>query len=318
MTIPLAKALRRNFPDSQISWVIDQHFLPLLRNVEGIHFIPVKKIKSVADYLHMKKVMSQYSFDVLLATQASFSAHLFYSMIRARRKIGYDAVRSKDFHSLFVKERISFAKEHTIDGFMRFAKHLGASDLDVDVKIPLLKEDYSFIQSIMKDQSYYVINPFSAKKGKDWLLEHYIEVGKWVYDKSNLPLIITGSKADQSGCDYIKSKIPGQVINLAGQTSLRELAAILGQAKFLLSPDTGPLHIASAMQIPVIGLYAASSSDATGCYFSREYTIDKHEKALEKIGSKRKKRASNQRLYKKNVMHLIQVQDVIEKISMLI
>ena len=316
MMIPLIKMLRKNFPKSQITWIIEERFYPIVEKLEGIDFIRVNKINTLREFFKIRADLKKCSFDVLLATQASMSAHLFYLMLKAKRKIGYDAIRGKDLHSLFINEKIPFVKEHTVDGFLRFAKYLGVKEQTIDGKIPLDSQDYNLADNTIGTNTFYVMNPFSSKRERDWVLDRYVQVATQIHAQTNFILVLTGSKADWKKCEELKNKIPGSVMNMAGKTSLRQLAAILDRAKFVISPDTGPLHIASSMNTPVIGLYSASPSETTGPYFSREYTIDKHQLALTKFC--KGKNLWNKRIYNDEVMKLITVDDVLEKVQLVI
>ncbi len=303
MCLPLIRTLQKSFPHAEISWIIGETFYPLFEKVEGVHFIPLAKIRSWKDYIRAHKKLAPYQFDVLLATQASFSAHLVYTLIDAKRKIGYDRLRSKDLHPLFIDERIESHKEHTVEGFLRFAKTIGAERISYDGSIPLpeTKRGYDF--------PYFVINPCSSKKEKDWDYSNYISIIAWVKENYQITPILVGSPADFAVCDYLEKE--GGALNLCGKTSLIELAALIKDARFLLSPDTGPAHIASALGTPVVGLFAPTSSKMTGPYFSREFLVDKHAEVLSKYATPKELKLDwNIRIYHKGAMKLISIEDV--------
>ncbi len=312
MCLPLIRTLQKNFPKAEITWMIWKPLYPLLEKLEGVNLMPISKIKSFKDWLALRKKLKAYEFDVLLAMQASFSAHLLYPLIRAKRKIGYDSFRSKDFHRFFINERISFYKEHTVEGFLRFAKQIGAKELVFDGKIPLDDKKYEGVK-----ESYFVVNPCSSKVEKDWSYANYIPVITYVKEKFGLTPVLTGVKQDKEICEMLEKECG--CINLCGKTSLSELALLIKDAKFLLSPDTGPLHIASSLKTPLVGLFAPTSSSLTGPYFSNEMCIDKHAEVLAKYASqKESKRGWNVRIYHKDAMNLITVDEVKGKISRLL
>lgn len=309
MCLPLIRTLQKNFPTAEITWIVGKSFAPLLQKLEGVTVIGVPKIKSVRDWFHLRKKLINLKFDVLLGAQASFSAHLVYTLIRAKRKIGYDRKRSKDFHALFVNERIPFFKEHTVEGFLGFAKKIGAREMVFDGEVPLGEEKAPVIKT-----PYFVINPCSSKLEKDWNYENYIPLISWVQEKFGLTPVLIGVHQDKEICDMLEKK--STCINLCGKTSLMELAEVLKGAKFLLSPDSGPLHIASGLKIPAIGLFAPTRSALTGPYFSKEMCIDKHEEVLQRYASgKERKKGWNVRIYHKEAMNLITIEDVQNKIS---
>lgn len=314
MCLPLIRTLQKNFPSAEITWVIGKPFYPLLQKLEGINFIPMPKIKSLGDLIQAKKMVQSYEFDVLLATQASLSSNLLYPLIKAKRKIGYDRFRSRDFHGLFVKERIPFHKEHTVEGFLRFAQAIGASEGSLDGSIPLGFEEEAWAAQF--SNPYFVINPCSSKREKDWNYNRYLPVIKHVRENLGLIPILTGGPSDKAVCDKLEKE--SGCINLCAKTSLRELAALLKGAKFLLAPDTGPAHIASAFGTPVIGLFAPTSPLLTGPYFSQDYIINKHPEALTLYAKAKEKRLGwNVRIYHKDAMDLITIDDVTQKIDSL-
>ena len=314
MCLPFVRTLQKNFPKSKITWVIGEPFYPLLQKLEGVNFIPMPKIKSFGDLIRAKKMLGSYEFDVLLATQASLSSNLLYPFIKAKRKIGYDRFRSKDFHGLFVKERIPFHKEHTVEGFLRFARAIGAAEISLDGSIPLGFEEEAFAAQF--NTPYFVINPCSSKRAKDWNYDNYLPVIEYVKKNLGLTPILTGGPSDKVICDRLEKE--SGCLNLCAKTSLRELAALLKGAKFLLAPDTGPAHIASAFGTPVIGLFAPTSSLLTGPYFSKDQIIDKHAEVLALYAKPREKRLGwNVRIYHKDAMDLITVDDVTKEIDSL-
>ncbi len=314
MCLPLLRTLQKSFPHAKITWIIGKPFLPLLEKIEEVEFIPISKIKTVKDWLSIKSLLKGREFDVLLACQASFSAHLIYPIIQAKRKIGYDKFRSKDFHALFINERIPFIKQHTLEGFLSFAKTLDAKFISYDSEIPISEEDKKWAEQF--ETPYFVVNPCSSKKAKDWNYLNYIPVIEYVKKEFGLKPILIGGPSDQSICNEICKQT--EALNLAGMTSLRQLTALLKNAKFLLSPDTGPAHIASALRTPTIALFAPTSSLITGPFFSKSTLIDKHSEALNQYGStKEKKLGWNVRVYHKEAMNLIGVEDVKEKIQLI-
>src|SRR5690349_3539238 len=121
MLVPLIRTLQDNLPHVTITWVISRPAYDLVEGMEGVKFIIIDKPKSLKDYWQFKKQLSGQTFDVLLATQASFRANLLYFFISAKRKIGYDSLRAKDGHHWFINEKITPGNDHTLEGFLKFA-----------------------------------------------------------------------------------------------------------------------------------------------------------------------------------------------------
>ena len=106
------------------------------------------------------------------------------------------------------------------------------------------------------------------------------------------------------------------MINLIGKTSIRGMAAIIKHSQFIISPDSGPAHIGTVMNKPVIGLYAMSNLNRSGPYHSRNWTINKYPEALEIFEEKNIEFSKwGQKVKDPKAMQLIKVDDVISKID---
>jgi heptosyltransferase I len=117
-------------------------------------------------------------------------------------------------------------------------------------------------------------------------------------------------------CEKLASVAPGRTLNLCGKTTPKQLAALLGQVDVLIAPDTGSVHIARAMDTPVIGLYAVASPKLTGPYQRMEYCVDRYPQAVKKfLGKDVNQLLWNTRVHHADAMSLIEVDDVMQQIS---
>ena len=109
-----------------------------------------------------------------------------------------------------------------------------------------------------------------------------------------------------------------EILNLIGKTSIREMAALIKYSDFIISPDSGPAHIATIMGKPVIGLYAMSNPKRTGPYNSDEWLINKYDQALKVFMDKSPTEVKfGQKIKQPEAMDLIETRDVIEKVERL-
>src|SRR3990167_3232011 len=131
MFVPLIRTLQRYLPGVRLTWVISPPAYDLVAGMDGVRFVVIKKPQTIGDYWRFKKLMQGRSFDVLLATQACYRTNFLYPLIHAQRKIGYDWLRAKDLHRLFVHESILPGRDHTLEGFLKFAEAIGVSKTDL-------------------------------------------------------------------------------------------------------------------------------------------------------------------------------------------
>lgn len=279
LTVPMIRALQNAYPNTKLTWIIGKAAYSLLEGLSGVDFIVVDKPSSLLDYYAFWQKIKNYHFDVLIAMQASFRANLMYPLISAKRKVGFDKARAKDLHRWFVSESINAQNNHLLDGFMSFALYLGAKKPDrPQWQLPLALKERQW-QKQFCDLPYIVINPAASKLERNWPIERYIElITRIQFHYPKLKIIISGSRDDLDFVQPILDKT--SVSSLVGKTSLKELAVLLEGAVCLIAPDTGSVHISTAVNTPVLGLYAVITSKLSGPYLSSVFTIDKYKQAV--------------------------------------
>lgn len=284
MLVPLVRALQDHFPTAKITWVIAEPAYALVADMEGIEFIVIDKPNHIRDYWHFKRQFQSRCFDVLLATQASFRANLLYACIRAKRKIGYDRLRAKDGHQWFVHETIAPGRDHTLEGFLKFAEPLGVTKPQIRWDLPIVPTDEAWAQAhlpLQNDQPVILVNPAASKPERSWPIERYVAVIQHLQAKWQAHIVLTGGpgKYDQHCGEQIQQVVP-DVINLIGHTKPKQLLAVIRNATLLLCPDTGPSHMAAAVGTPVIALHAVTSADVSGPYPFRHLCVDYYPEAV--------------------------------------
>jgi len=167
-------------------------------------------------------------------------------------------------------------------------------------------------QKFKNKKPYLVISPAASKAERNWLPDRYAAVATYAYQKGFDVWLCGGptnvekqiAEAIQSYCDF-------ELINLVGQTNLKQLLVVLKEASVVLAPDTGPIHMAATVATPVIGLYMHSNPKRTGPYGYLDYVVSHYEKLLvEQTGHPSHEHPWGKRL-KGDLMTTIQVEQVI-------
>lgn len=320
LMVPMVRTLQQAFPNARITWITSKASHLILDGLSGVQFKIIDKPSSLKDYWQFKREMRDQRFDVLIASQASLRANLLYPLIKADLKIGFDNQRSKDGHRFFVNQQIPFAKQHLLESFLSFAHALGAQPSRISWDLAIDEQDYQFAKQAIVEKDYIAINPAASKQERNWLIERYAELIERCHQQWSLPVVLTGGPSEQEKqlTQSILKQLNGdaKVIDLVGKTTPKQLAAVLDNAMCLISPDTGPAHIAAAMHTPVIGLYAVAPAQLSGPYTSPQCVIDKFDQAVrECLGKNPDKVAWGTRVHDQRAMALITVDDVIEKLQ---
>lgn len=318
MLVPLVRTLQENYPSAVITWVISRPAYSLVEGMDGVEFILIDKPNSLGDYWRFYQAMRGRRFDVLLATQASFRANLLYPLIRAQRKIGYDKCRAKDGHGLFIDEAIAPGRDHTLDGFLKFADALRIKKKVVRWDLPITEEDFQWARAYLPQGPgpIILVNPAASKPERSWSLDRYIEVIRHMQSQWHAQVVLTGGPGDYDKTlgEAISREV--SVTNLIGQTKPKQLLAVISQATLLLCPDTGPSHMASAVGTPVIALHAVTSADVSGPYTFRHLAVDCYPEAVVQVLNKTSEtNVWGTHAHGEKTMDLVSVQAVLERID---
>ncbi|VTR29088.1 ADP-heptose:LPS heptosyltransferase [Actinobacillus pleuropneumoniae] len=164
---------------------------------------------------------------------------------------------------------------------MMFAKAIGVTDLTPRWSLPVSQSDLDYSAAFIdKSKKNVLIAPCSSKQEKDWGAEHNAEIAKWLAAQ-NINVLIAGSPSAYETETAAKiQQLTPNCINIAGKTSLKQLAALIKQVDLVISPDTGAAHIATTQGTPVIGLYAIHNPRRTAPYNDRHNVVSVYDQAV--------------------------------------
>ena len=320
--IPVVHTLQKYWPSTKLTWVIGKNEAGLIKDFPGIEFIIFDKSNTFSSYLSLAKTMHKKLFDVLICAQVSLRANFISSLIPAKLKVGYDKARAKDLHTLFIDESISAAKEqHVLDSFFSFIEHIGLHERELSWNYNIPSEAYLFAdQYIEKEKLNLIISPCSSHPKRNWSNERYAAVADYAIQSLHANVILCGgpSPLEKTAGLEIEKHMKSKAINLIGKDTLKIFLALLHRADILISPDSGPAHMATGTHTQVIGLHAASNPNRSGPYLSKDWCVDKYDIAAKKF----KNKAANElkwgtKLEYDGVMDLISIEDVTMKLDQL-
>lgn len=318
-TLAVVRTLQQAWPDTHFTWIIGQLEAKLLGHIPEIEFIAVNKRDLRGSHRALKNALRGRQFDLLLHMQLALRASLLSTAIPARVRLGFDHDRARELQFLFTNARIAPAqRQHVLDGLFGFAERLGIYDkvLRWDIPIPPAARQYAE-RLIPAHTPTLVISPCSSHPLRNWRPEYYAEVADYAASQLDLRVVLCGgrSELEQRMGRAIQAQMKKPCINAIGKDTLIELLATLARAKMLLSPDSGPAHMATAVGTPVIGLYAATNPARTGPYLSRQWCVDKYDVAAQKLLHKPAAQiAWTTKLERPGVMDLITPEEVNRKL----
>jgi heptosyltransferase I len=318
--VPLIQAIREHQPNTKITWIIGKLEAKLLNGLDGVEFIVFDKKGGFAAIRQLRQTLKGRKFDVLLHMQVAARANLLSKLVKAPIRIGWDKPRWRDRHQWFINQSVaSIPQQHQVEAFLEFAKALNVPVGKPIWNLPVSAEDTAWAEQILGDgPPILMISPCSSHVLRNWPALRYAQVADYAIEKLAMRVVLTGGPSDlevQTGQD-IEAAMSHQAQNLIGKDTITQSVALLKQAAVVLSPDSGPAHIASAVGTPVIGLYAATPSERSGPFISVNLCVDRYTEAARKFRQKEPGELRwGQRIEFPGVMDLIEPQDVIEKLE---
>ena len=319
--LPLVNRLSKAWPDTKLTWIIGSFEYKLVCDLRNVEFIILDKKAGLKGLSMLRQQLRGRRFDALLHIQVSLRANLISTLVRAPVKIGYDPARSQDLHGLFVNHRIAArTDEHVVGAFQGFADYMGAAPVELAWPVPVPDEDSAWARDQLAGRATFLISPCSSHTLRNWHAEGYAQVADHVVSKYGLQVVLCGgaSALEREMGNAILARSATAPLDLIGRDTIKRMLALLSQSSALLSPDSGPAHMATCTNTPVIGLHAASNPQRSGPYLSRQWCVDAYDQAC-KTFLKRPSRqvAWGTKVEKHGVMDLISVDAVIERIDAL-
>jgi len=320
--LPVVRTLQDAWPDSEITWILGKLEHTLLGHLPGIQFVVFDKAAGRAAYRDLRGYMAGRRYDVLLHMQLAIRASLIAALVPARVRIGFDRVRARELQWLFTNARIgSRRREHVLDGLFGFAERLGLHERSMRWDIPLPQAALDHARRVIPDgQPTLVLSPCSSHSLRNWNVAGYAAVADHAAARHGLRVLICGGRSElerQYG-ERIAGQMRSPCMNLVGRDTLLELLATLQRATVLVSPDSGPAHMATAVGTPVIGLYAVTNPARSGPYYSRPWCVDRYDAAARQfLGKAAADIPWTTKIRKPGVMDLITANDVIERLDAL-
>ena len=322
--LPVIHTLKKTWPECKITWIIGKLEYQLVKNLAGVKFIQFDKSKGWAAYRTLHQNLNGETFDILLMMQAALRASIASLFISAQYKLGFDKARAIDYQWLFSNQKISGENRvHVLDTFFQFLDALGIEERIDCWDLHIDDSDLVFAEQLTQKKPMVVLNPCSsARKNnwRNWSAGRYAEVCDYLHHKG-MQVLITGGPSDteKTFCQAIVNQCKSDPQDLVGLTSLGQLLALLKAARFVIAPDTGPAHMATIVDTPVLGLYASSNPLRTGPYKSQSALINRYPTALQRFKHTTVTDAAwGERVRAPQVMDLIRVEDVKKAIDSLL
>lgn len=320
--LPVVRTLQDAWPGTRISWILGALEHRLLGHLPGIEFVVFDKKAGLAGYRDLRRRLAGRRYDALLHMQLALRASLAAAVVPTRIRLGFDRARAREAQWLFTTHRIAArSREHVQDSLFGFTETLGIRSRSLRWDIPLPPSALAHAERIVPDgQPTLVLSPCSSHASRNWSAERYAALADHAADRHGLRVVLCGgpSELESRYGARIEQLMQNRCVNLIGKDTLLELLATLARAKVLVTPDSGPAHMATAVGTPVIGLYAATNPARSGPYFSRGWCVDRFDDAARHfLGRPARDIPWTTKIERPGVMDLVTVDDATGRLDAL-
>lgn len=277
-SLPFLSAVHNRFPHSEIHWVIAKGLEPLLAEhpmisrlwiIDKDRWKILRRLRQTA--IEVKDIFSALrneKYDLAVDLQGLLRSGILIKSTLAPVRIGFSEAREGSTF-LYTHKVAGGCDIHAVDRYLKIAFDLGCDISDPQFPMPAIDETEN-VKTIKHELGRYaVIIPGARKEANKWPAERYADLAA----KLKKNFLVVGSRADEELGRKIESCSGGFARSIAGQTNLIELCSIIKDADYVVSNDTGPMHIAAAYGVPVVAIFGPANPARTGPYGSGHVVV---------------------------------------------
>lgn len=274
-TLPLLGVLKKKFPEVEIDWVIRSELASLLHGHPHLsQIIPYYRKGGIKNWFQLLSTLRKRQYDIAFDFQGLLRSAVMTVATAASLRIGMETARECSHlacHGLLPETEKSTPAHAR---YWRLAEILNLQDEPRNLELGITSADQLAAEKCLQpintpEGPLMVIHPGAMWETKRWPVGQFAEIAIRAVKKYKMRIAVIGTKGEHNDAEFIvnaviKNTSHCQVINLAGKTSLRELAVILKQADMVLTNDSGPMHLAAGVGTPVVGIFTCTSNERSG------------------------------------------------------
>ena len=285
-TLPVLVPLKQKYPDAHITWLVEEEASPLLCDhalIDRVLIFPKSRWKrqltrvgtitrSIKEILQFGGAVRADRYDLVLDFQGLLKSGVLTGLARATQKRGFSPAR--ELNHLFLTHKVPYpaGPVHSIDRYRTLVKSLECPMTTVEFSVPIQQHHrtavWNFFEKHAIDSSrpLILLHPATRWETKMWDKHNWVVLADMLHAAHDGTIVFTGSTADKPLVDRIIGAMKKAAVNSAGAFSLNELAFLQAQADVVVTPDSGPMHLAVAVGTPVVALFGPTDPKLTGPY----------------------------------------------------
>jgi lipopolysaccharide heptosyltransferase II len=256
LTSPVIRGLKKRFPNSSISILVKEEYKELAWLIPYVNEVLILPKGGIFKFI---RLLNQKKFDIVIDLHKNLKSYLIYYLLKATKKIRYKKNVIKRL-LLILFSKINFSSLSVIKSYYKCLERLGVTDDGLGPKL-IVNKSNPHIKHLLSynpeaEKILIAISPFARHKPKQWKIDYFAEVADWIANNIGYVVII-GEEVEQK--ELFNKLNQKRIINLIGKTSLEELVSVISYCKILITNDSGPMHIASALGVRIIAIFGPTT-----------------------------------------------------------
>lgn len=276
-TLPAVAAIRRAYPQAEIDWLVDAVHRSFLEHVPAVSSLVVLRDRSAGAWLAARRTMRARRYDVALDFQGLLKSAALARLSGAGRIVGFDRPGLREpLAAPLYRERVQVDDtQHVIRKNLALAAAIGTTAETWEfpiaaVESPAVSEFLSAVSAPVA-----VINPGAAWPNKRWPPDRLGAIARHVRERHGMhPVVLWGPGEEADAHEVVRSS--GGLARVAPATGLPELIALLRRASLMVSGDTGPVHIAGALGVPIVALFGPTTPGRNGPWDQADVCVSRY------------------------------------------
>ena len=276
MTTPAIEAVRLNFPDSTLTVLARPWVTPLLENHPAVdHVLSLKTgngyFAHLVEIIKAAGLLRKMEFDLAIIFQNAFEAALLAYLGGIRVRIGYNT----DRRGFLLTHPVIRGEEalglHQVEYYLSLLKAVGWEAETRDPRLFVSEKDREAVHSLLSSkgigQEHFLLGLSPGAvfgPAKRWPAERFATIGDWAADRWGAKIVVMGAQGELGICSAVCRSMKHDPVNLCGRTKLGEAMALIERCRFFVTNDSGLMHIAAALNVPMVAIFGSTDPVATG------------------------------------------------------
>lgn len=273
LTIPFLRNLRYAEPDAFIAWVVAPGSADVIQGIpyvdeliywdpQTIHADARGTHRTFSEKLAFMASLRQTGYDTVYVLKRSLSSAIMALLTGAKRRVGFNT----EGRALLLTKRVKYRHDqHEVENFLDVLRADGIAVKDDYLEAWLTAEERAFadrffaVAGVKPAEMVIGIHPFAANPVRAWQLDDFLEVANYLQGKYGARLLFFGGPRDSGALPDIRAALKVPPLEAIGATTLRQSMALLSRCQLLICNDSGIMHLAASLQVPLVALFGPQS-----------------------------------------------------------